>query len=69
MATVKRGYFVIARDLDVADAGIDAPDQRSDGRLDQAGFLGRPSGWSRCPLAGRGVGRLAFPVNQMRLPQ
>ena len=47
MATVKRGYFVVARDLDVADAGIDAPDQRSGGRLNQAGFLGRPSGWSR----------------------
>ena len=47
LATVRRGYSVVARNLDVADPGIDAPDQRSGGRLDQGGFLGRPSGWSR----------------------
>ena len=47
LSSVKRGYSVVARDLKVTDAGIDAPDQRSGGRLDQGGFLGRPSGWSR----------------------
>jgi len=47
LSTVKRGYLIVARDLDVTDPGIDAPDQRKGGRLDQGGFLGRASGWSR----------------------
>ena len=47
LATVKRGYSIVARDLEVTDPGIDSTDQRIGGRLDQGGFLGRPSGWSR----------------------
>ena len=43
---IRRGFTRIA-DPEATDAGIDAPEQRSGGRLDQGGFLGRPSGWSR----------------------
>lgn len=43
---VRRGFIRIA-DPDVTDAGIDAQEQRRGGRLDQGGFLGRPSGWNR----------------------
>ena len=46
LGAVRRGFTRIA-DPDVTDAGIDAPDQKYGGRLDQGGFLGRPSGWSR----------------------
>jgi len=41
-----RGFTRIA-DPDVTDAGIDTPDQKYGGRLDQGGFLGHPSGWNR----------------------
>ena len=46
VAAARRGFIRIA-DPDVTDAGIDAPEQRHGGRLDQGGFLGRPSGWNR----------------------
>ena len=46
VSAVRRGFARIA-DPDVTDAGIDAPEQRRGGRLDQGGFLGRPSGWNR----------------------
>ena len=46
VSAVRRGFTRIA-DPDVTDAGIDAPEQRRGGRLDQGGFLGRPSGWNR----------------------
>ena len=46
LGAVRRGFIRIA-DPDVTDAGIDAPEQRHGGRLDQGGFLGRPSGWNR----------------------
>ena len=69
-ATLAAGDVVqLNQGADVTDAGIDAPDQRSGGRLDQGGFLGRQSGWSRCRLAERGVGCLPCLVDQVRLPQ
>ena len=46
VAAARRGFTRIA-DPESTDAGIDAPDQKYGGRLDQGGFLGRPSGWNR----------------------